>query len=118
MGFEIDSEKAYREQINNFTDAFYHYLKITLAAIAAAFTAGAVAVGIKALLTFALSHPIILGIAAAVVLGVILILARWAPADLLIEDALGFTLNDLDALTNTDLPLPEIAEFVSQGASR
>jgi hypothetical protein len=114
MGFEIDSEKAYREQINSFTDAFLHYLKITLAAIAAAFTAGAVAVGIKDLLKFALSHPIILAIAAAVVLVVILILAAWAPADLLIEDALAFTLSDLDALTNTDLPLPEIAEFVSQ----
>ena len=114
MGFEIDSEKAYREQINSFTDAFLHYLKITLAGIAAAISAGAFAVGVKDLLKFALSHPIILAIAATVVLVVILILAAWAPADLLIEDALGFTLSDLDALTNTDLPLPEVAPYVSQ----
>jgi len=114
MGFEIDSEKAYREQINSFTDAFMHYLKIALAGIAASITAGAFAVGVKDLLKFALSHPIILAIAAAVVLVVILILAAWAPADLLIEDSLGFTLSDLDALTNTDLPLPEIAQYVSQ----
>jgi len=114
MGFEIDSEKAYREQINSFTDAFLHYLKITLAGIAAAISAGAFTVGVKDLLKFALSHPIILAIAVAVVLVVILILAAWAPADLLIEDALGFTLSDLDALTNTDLPLPEVAPYVSQ----
>jgi hypothetical protein len=114
MGFEIDSEKAYRDQINSFTDAFLHYLKIALAGIAASITAGAFAVGVKDLLKFALSHPIILAIAAAVVLVVILILAAWAPADLLIEDSLGFTLSDLDALTNTDLPVPEIAQYVSQ----
>jgi hypothetical protein len=114
MGHEIDSEKAYRDQINSFTDAFLHYLKIALAGIAAAITAGAFAVGVKDLLKFALSHPIILAIAAAVVLVVILILAAWAPADLIIEDALGFTLSDLDALTSTELPLPEIAEYVSQ----
>ena len=114
MGFEIDSEKAYREQINSFTDAFLHYLKITLAGIAAAISAGAFAVGVKDLLKFALSHPVILAIAVAVVLVVILILAAWAPADLLIEDSLGFTLSDLDILTNTDLPLPEITQYVSQ----
>ena len=114
MGFEIDSEKAYREQINSFTDAFLHYLKIALAGISAGITAGALAFGAKDLLKFALSHPIILAIAAAVALVVILILAAWAPADLLIEDSLGFTLNDLDTLTNIDLPLPEIAQYVSQ----
>ncbi|MCU1376763.1 MAG: hypothetical protein JWO68_4049 [Actinomycetia bacterium] len=114
MGFEIDSEKAYRDQINSFTDAFLHYLKIALAGIAASITAGAFAVGVKDLMKFALSHPIILAIAAAVVLVVILILAAWAPADLLIEDSLGFTLSDLDALTSADLPLPVVAQYISQ----
>jgi hypothetical protein len=114
MGHEIDSEKAYREQINSFTDAFLHYLKITLAAIAAAITAGAFAVGVKSLLSFALAHPIILAIAAAVVLVVLLILAAWAPADIIIEDSLGFTVSDLDALTNSDLPIPAIDQYVSQ----
>lgn len=110
-GHEIDSEKAYRDQINSFTDAFLHYLKIAVAGIAAAFTAGAVAVGIKDLLKFAFAHPIILAIAAAVVLVVILILAAWAPADPIISDQLGFTTTDLAALTNVDSPMPEIAEY-------
>jgi hypothetical protein len=47
MGFEIDSEKAYREQINSFTDASLHYLKIALAGIAASITAGVFAVGVR-----------------------------------------------------------------------
>ena len=33
MGHEIDSEKAYRDEINSFTDAFLHYMKIALAAV-------------------------------------------------------------------------------------
>jgi hypothetical protein len=45
---------------------------------------------------------------------VILILAAWAPADLLIEDSLRFTLSDLDALTSADLPLPVVAQYISQ----
>lgn len=113
-GFEIDSEKAYREQINSFTDAFLHYLKITVAAIGVALAGAALAVGVKDLLALALAHPIILAIAAAITLGVILIVAAWAPADLLIEDALGFTLSDLDELTSVDLPLPVIAPVVTQ----
>ena len=114
MGYEIDSEQAYRDQINSFTDAFMHYLKIALAGIAAGITAGAVAVGIKTLLTTALAHPIIAAIAAAVVLVVILILAAWAPADLIIEDSLAFTLSDLDALTSAELPIPPVTQFISQ----
>jgi hypothetical protein len=114
MAFEIDSEKAYRDQINSFTDAFLHYLKIALKLIAGAITASAIAVGAKALLAMALAHPVILAIAAAVVLIVLLVLAAWAPADLLVEDALGFTLADLDELTNADLPMPVFTPYTTQ----
>ena len=114
MAFEIDSERAYREQIDSFTDAFLHYLKITLKILAGAITAGAVAMGAKELLAMALAHPVILAIAAAVVLVVLLVLAAWAPADLLIEDALAFTLADLDDITNGNLPMPVIGPFTTQ----
>jgi hypothetical protein len=73
-----------------------------------------VAVGIKDLLKFALSHPIILAIAAAVVLAVILILAAWAPADPIISDQLGFTTTDLAALTSVDSPMPDVAEYETE----
>ena len=114
MGFEIDSETAYEEQINSFTDAFLHYLKIALVAIVAGGAAGAFAIGIKDLLKLGLKHPIILAIAAAVVLVVILFLAAWAPADPIIADSIGFTANDLAALTSADFPLPQQSEYPSE----
>ena len=106
MGHEIDSEKAYRDEINSFTDAFLHYMKIALAAVTAGATAGALAIGVKDLLALALAHPIILAIAAAVLIAVVLILAAWAPADPIIADTIGLTMLDLAALTNVNLPLP------------
>ena len=87
MGHEIDSEKAYREQINTFTDAFLDYLKIAVVAIVAGIKA--TDISLKTLLKLALKHPVIVAIAAAVVLVVILILAAWAPADPIIVDQIG-----------------------------
>ena len=107
MGHEIDSETAYEEEIDGFTDAFLHYMKIALAAVVAGAAAGALAVGIKDLLLLALAHPILLGIAAAVLIGVVLVLAAWAPADPIIADTIGLTVLDLAALTNANLPLPQ-----------
>jgi len=114
IGHEIDSEKAYEDEIDNFTKAFLHYLKIALAAIGAAITIGAVAIGVTELIKLALFHWVILAIAAAITLVVVLLLASWAPADIIIEDSLGFTIGDLDALTNANLPLPESTQYVSQ----
>jgi hypothetical protein len=113
-GYEIDSEKAYREQINSFTDAFLHYLKIALAAIVPEPGAGAVALGLKGLIELGLAHPIILAIAAAVTLAVITFVSLWAPADLIIEDSLGLTTLDLAHLTNANLPLPPSSTHTSQ----
>lgn len=114
MGFEIDSEKAYTEQINSFTDAFLHYAKIALAAIGSAAAAGALAIGLKDLLVLGLAHPIILAIAAAAVLAVVLFLAAWAPADPIIADTLGFTTVDLAALTSADFPMPDPGEYPTE----
>jgi hypothetical protein len=113
-GYEIDSEKAYRDQINTFTDAFLHYLKIALAAIATGLGAGALALGLKDLIKLGLAHPIILAIAAAITLAVIIFVSLWAPADLIIEDSLGLTTLDLVGLTNANLPLPSSSAHTSQ----
>ena len=112
MGHEIDSERAYREQINSFTDAFLDYLKIAVVAIAGGIKASGVS--LKTLLKFALKHPVLLAIAAAVVLVVILILAAWAPADPIIADQIAYTTCELDGLTNADLPLPDPIEYKTQ----
>jgi hypothetical protein len=115
MGFEIDSEKAFREQINSFTDAFLHYLEIALKAIAAGAGAAALAIGLKDLLLLGLAHPVIVLIAAAVVLAVTLILAAWAPADLIIQDNIGLSAIDLAALTSAGFPSPAPAEYTTEG---
>jgi hypothetical protein len=111
VGFEIDSEKAYREQINSFTDAFLHYLKITLAAIGTAVGGAALAIGLKDLLALGLAHPIVLLIAAAIVLTVILFVSWWAPADEIISDSIGLTVADLAELTSVDVPMPAPSEY-------
>ncbi len=105
-GFEIDSEKAYREQIDTFTDAFLHYLGIAVAAIGVGAAGVAVAVGIKELLLLGLAHPILLAIAVAVIIAVCVFVAAWAPADPIIVDTISLTRLDLAALTNANLPLP------------
>jgi hypothetical protein len=69
---------------------------------------------LKTLLKFALKHPVLLAIAAAVVLVVILILAAWAPADPIIADQIAYTTCELDGLTNADLPLPDPIEYKTQ----
>lgn len=112
-GFEIDSEKAYREQINSFTEAFLHYLKIALAAIGAGLGGAALAVGLKDLLALGLAHPIVLLIAAALVVTVIVFLAWWAPADEIISDSIGLTVADLAELTSADVPLPAPSEYTT-----
>ena len=110
MGFEIDSEEAYQDQITSFTDAFLHYLKIALAAIGTGAGAAALAIGLKDLLALGLAHPIVLAIAAAVVLAVVVFLAWWAPADEIISDSMGLTVADLAELTSVDVPMPAPSE--------
>jgi hypothetical protein len=118
LGFEIDSETAYREQINTFTDAFLHYLKLALAAIGTGLGAAALAIGIKDLLALGLAHPIVLLIAAAIVVTVLLFLANWAPADQIIDDSIGLTAFDLTALTSVEVPLPAPSEYVTHSGIR
>ncbi|HET7397614.1 MAG TPA: hypothetical protein VFJ94_03740 [Intrasporangium sp.] len=112
-GFEIDSEQAYREQIDSFSEAFLHYLKVALAAIGAGLGATALAIGLKDLLALGLAHPIVLLIAAAIVVTVVLFLALWAPADEIISDSLGLTVADLADLTSVDVPMPAPSEYTT-----
>jgi hypothetical protein len=115
LGHEIDSDKAYEQQIDSFGEAFVDYMKIALAALVTGLIAGGFAIGIKDLLKLGLKHPIILAVAAAIALAVILFLSAWAPADLIIQDELGFTTVDLAALTNGNFPPPLVAELTTSG---
>jgi hypothetical protein len=113
-GFEIDSEKAYREQINTLTDAFLHYLTLAAKAIGAGVGAAALAIGLKDLLALGLAHPIVLLIAAAIVVTLVGFLAWWAPADPIITDTIGLTVADLAELTSVDVPMPAPSEYPTQ----
>jgi hypothetical protein len=118
LGFEIDSETAYEEQIDDFTDAFLHYGKIVLAVIGAGVGAAALAIGLKDLLLLGLAHPFIVLIAALVVAAVVTFLAAWAPADPIIADHIGLTSLDLAALTSAAFPLPAPSEFPTETGIR
>jgi len=113
-GFEIDSEKAYREQINDFTTLFKDYLKIVVSAVLGV-GGGAIALvkGLEGLLKLALAHVLLLVIAGVVVLAISAVLALWAPADPLIEDAIGLTTTDLAALTSAEFPAPDASTHTS-----
>jgi len=106
VGHEIDSESAYEQQITSFVDAFVHYLKIVLLAIAVPAGAGALWMGLQPFLKLALAHPIVLAIVAAAALAVTIVLAVWAPADIIISDSISFTATELAALTSAAAPMP------------
>ena len=48
---------------------------------------------------------------AVILLAIDVFVALWAPADLIIQDAMGFTAADLTELTSTNFPLPVEAEL-------
>ncbi|KJS10144.1 MAG: hypothetical protein VR67_19375 [Peptococcaceae bacterium BRH_c8a] len=111
IGFEVDDEDAFQQQIEDFEDAFALVLKSEWDAIAASLgglgSAVAVALGLGASWAAA--------IAAAITLAFNFFVALWAPADLIIEDADGFTKLDLANLTSAITPAPAVREYTSNG---
>lgn len=104
-GYEIDSRKAYNEQITSFSEAFIHILEKEWDFIKDHLKdgiKGLKALGIKVAL-------IVVGIAVVITLGIDLIYAAWAPADLIIEDQIGLTTVDLVALTSANFPSPSVS---------
>jgi hypothetical protein len=55
-----------------------------------------------------------MAIAAAVALAIDFFYSLWAPADLIIDDAIGLSTVDLAALTSLNFPIPEIAEQTTE----
>ena len=102
MGFEIDSRKAYNEQITTFSAAFIHILEVEWDLIKDHLKEGIAALAKLGVVVAA----IVVGIALVVVLAVNLIYAAWAPADPIIEDQLGLSAVDLAALTSANFPSP------------
>jgi len=111
MGFEVDGEDAFKNQINSFTDAFIDILKDEIAFLKDHLKeVEAIA---EKLAEKGLAGAIAAAVAIAVVLAIDVFVALWAPADLIIEDAIGPTTLDLVELTSVNFPLPLPTEHVT-----
>jgi hypothetical protein len=110
IGYEVDSERAFNQQIDSFEEAFVDYLSRAWDKFKEELVGGAGGV-IKAL--GLLKGAIAIAIAAVLALAVIAIVAYWAPADLIMDDAIGFSVVELAELTNANVPAPVFTEFES-----
>jgi hypothetical protein len=111
IGFEIDSESAFEEQIDSFTEAFIDILKRVWDAIKDKAKDAVVAIVKK----FGIKGLIAVLIAAVVIIVIIAIVALWAPADLIIEDTIGLSSLDLAVLTSANFPAPPEVEYTTNG---
>lgn len=111
MAYEIDSQRAYNQQITASSDYFIDLLKQQAGYISAAVSALG---GAAALAKLGWTGALLIGIAVAVTLAIDLIVALWAPADLIIQDALGLSISDLAALTSVNAPAPAPASFTTE----
>lgn len=110
VGYEVDSERAFNQQIESFEEAFVDYLSRAWDKFKEELVGGAGAV-IKAL--GLLKGAIAIAIAAVIALAVIAIVSYWAPADLIMDDAIGLSVVEFAELTDADVPAPVFAEFES-----
>lgn len=111
MGFEVDGEDAFKNQINSFTDAFVEILKDEIAFLKEHLKeVGAI---VEKLAENGWAGAIAGAIAIAVVLAIDVFVALWAPADLIIEDAIGPTTLNLAELTSVNFPLPLPSEHIT-----
>ena len=111
LGFEVDGEDAFKNQIDSFTDAFIEILKDQIAFLKDHLKeVGAI---VEKLAEKGLAGAIAGAIAIAVVLAIDVFVALWAPADLIIEDANGPTTLDLVELTSVNFPLPQPSEHTT-----
>jgi hypothetical protein len=110
-GFEIDGEEAFERQIESSLDAFIDILKDQLAFVLDHLKeAGEIA---AKLASYGLKGLIAAAIAAAVVVAIDVFVALWAPADPIIEDMIGPSVQDLAELTNVDIALPAASEHIT-----
>jgi len=111
MGFEVDGEEAFERQIESFIEASVEILKDQLEFLLDHLKeVGSV---IEKLAESGLTGLIAGAIAVAVVLAIDVFVALWAPADLIIEDAIGPTTLDLVQLTSVNFPLPLPSEHIT-----
>lgn len=106
-GFEVDGEEAFEREIEDWVDVFIDIVKDQLE-----FLLEHLDEVVKVVEKIGLIPSII---AIAVALAIDVFVALWAPADVIMEDTIGLTVQDLVQLTNTNLPLPLPSEHITAG---
>ena len=109
LGDEIDSQRFYDKEVTSQTDYFFDLVKQEAAFVGAAITA--LGLGGSTITALGPVGWIAAGIAAGITLGVDLIITLWAPADPIIRDSIGLSVNDLATLTSANFPAPEPTTF-------
>ena len=110
LGDEIDSQRAYDDQVNGTWDNFVDIVKEELPYIEAAL-GGA---GADLLKNFSWTKVIVEAIALVVLAGIDLLIAWWAPADPIIRDSIALSINDLATLTSSNEPAPDPSTHTSE----
>lgn len=113
MGHEVDGEDAYQNMVTSVSDIFVDLVKEQAKFVKEALAAAGIdAAALKGLGTYEI---IAIAIAIAVTLAIDLIIAAWAPADLIIEDPTGYSSLDLVERTSPAFPLPPSVSFRTDG---
>ncbi len=99
LGHEVDSERAYRLEIEQMTDFFVDLVGRQIDWLRQH-------VSLDDLKKLSPNEWIALAIGAAILLGIDLLVAWWAPADPIMSDVVGIDLLELAALTSPSLPAP------------
>ncbi len=113
LGHEVDGEDAYNNMVTSVIDIFIDLVKELAKYIAGGLSAaGITAAALKVLSTLQI---VLVAIAIAVILAIHLIVAAWAPADLIIEDSIGYSLAQLAQLTCPNFDVPPRLRFTTGG---
>jgi len=109
LGYEVDSERAFEEQITSGTDFFVDLVKEQWNFIK---DNELVKAALKGLVSkFGIYGIIAIAIAAVVLIAVDAIIAGWAPADPIMQESFGFSLSELVELTSVNFPTPGFGHF-------
>jgi hypothetical protein len=111
LGYEIDSQHAYNTMIHDWTDYFVNAVEEQAKTIGSAI----LAIGVSTVIKLGWWGLLIAAIAALVVIAVDLIVSLWAPADLIIQDAIPLSILDIDALTSAAAPAPPASTYTTNG---
>jgi hypothetical protein len=112
LGYEIDSQHAYDEQVRSSTEYFVDLVKEQVELV------GDILEKLKKagidVLDFGWTGAALAAIGIGVTIGVDIIIALWAPADLIIQDSFGLTITDLATLTSANAPAPAPHSFETE----